>query len=151
MYKLIVNKIFKYQLNVSGFSKINTFFVKVNLFFNIVANSKIKIFSNPTIRITHTFDVLSVKIKEMLTPSINLYLTMVANSKMLIKNSLILELSSDFYFDIKERLRLSTPINLNLSIIANAVVGRFYILGFYDPKTLGSLDNYTLGSMDLDV
>lgn len=151
MYKLIVNRIFKYQLTVSGFSKINTLFLKLNLTSNIIAQSKFKIFSNPTININHSFDVLLVKIKEMLTPTINMSLTVVANSKLLLKNLVTINMVSDLYFDVKEKIKASLPINLNLNIVANAIVGRFYILGFYDPKTLGSLDNYTLGSMDLET
>jgi hypothetical protein len=146
-----VDKIIKYQLTVSGFSKIDTLFLKLIVSIGIVAQSKIKLFSNPRININHTFDVLSVKIREMLTPVVSFSLGVIANSKLLLKNTATITNVFDFYFNIKEKIRLSVSVLLTSTIVANSIVGRFYILGFYDPKTIGSLDSQTLGSMDLEI
>lgn len=149
MYTLILNKIFKYQLMVGGFTKTDSLSFRTNDFFTIIAQWQVRLFTSSIIKINTTMDVLSIKSIEKPTPIINIYqvsISTLGRIRQKLQSTITLPLVLEPLATLKAKL--FSIISFPLNILATAIVGRFYKLVEHDPKTLGEMDVQTLGDLD---
>lgn len=149
MYTLILNKVFKYKLMVSGFTKTDTLSFRTTDFFTIIAQWQSLLYTSAIVKINTTMEVLSVKNIEKPTPIINIYqvsISALSKVRQKIQSVIVLPLIVEALATV--RARLSSIISIPLIVIATAIVGRFYKLVEHDPKTLGEMDIQTLGDLD---
>lgn len=151
MYKLILDKVFRYKMIVEGLTKTNSLFFRSTDIINIIASIKVLLKSNPLIRINMVMDVLSSKVKVRLksTPTITIYpikISALSKIKQKIFPTINIPLNISYLSLLK--VKASSIINLPITIVANAIVGKFYKLVEYDSKTLGDMDILTLRKLD---
>lgn len=149
MYTLILNKVFKYQLILSGFTKTDSLSFRTNDFFTIIAQWQSLLYASAIIKINTTMEVLSVKNIEKPTPIINIYqVSIVTLGKIRQKLESIIFIPIIIEAFAVVRAKLASIIIMPLVIIATPIVGRFYKLVEHDLKTLGEMDVQTLGDLD---
>lgn len=151
MYRLILDRVFRYKMIVEGFTKTDSLFFRSIDIINIIANIKVLLKSKPLIRINMVMDVLSSKVKVKLksTPTITIYpIKISALSKIKQKVFPTINIPLNISYLSKLKVKASSIIAFQITIVANAIVGKFYKLVEHDFKTLGDMDILTLREFD---
>ena len=151
MYKLILDRVFRYKMIVEGVTKTDSLFFRSIDIINIIANIKVLLKSKPLIRINMVMDVLSSKVKVKLksTPTITIYpIKISALSKIKQKVFPTINIPLNISYLSKLKVKASSIIAFQITIVANAIVGKFYKLVEHDFKTLGDMDILTLRELD---
>ena len=151
MYRLILDRVFRYKMIVEGFTKTDSLFFRSIDIINIIANIKVLLKSKPLIRINMVMDVLSSKVKVKLksTPTITIYpIKISALSKIKQKVFPTINIPLNISYLSKLKVKASSIIAFQITIVTNAIVGKFYKLVEHDFKTLGDMDILTLRELD---
>lgn len=150
MYTLILNRIINYKLIITGYSKTDTLTFKTNENISIVVLSLLaKIFGSSQIKIIHNMKILSSKLIQKGQSSINIGIIKISTIvRSIEKINIEINIPIITKFIILLKTKIQTSINIPLSIMATAIVGRFFKLSEYDNLTLGYLDPFTLGELD---
>lgn len=149
MYKLILNKVFKYQLIISGYTKTDSLSFRTTDIINIITALKVYLFTTTTIRINSVMDILSIKTIHKPTPIINLpQFKLTSVSKIRGKISSIINVAIILESLAQVKVKLLSIITFPINIVATAIVGRFYKLAEHDSKTLGDMDVFILRDLD---
>ena len=149
MYTLIVNKIIKYNLIISGFSKTDTLIFRSNEIISIITNFFAISKGFSLVSIPYRMKVLKVSTFQKLTPIIGIGTVRFASlAKLRGKISGIIQISFSSVIFIKEKLRVLLTTALPLNIVATPIVGKFFTLVQHDNQTLGALDPFTLRDLD---
>lgn len=150
MYTLVLNKIFQYKLIVSGYLKINTLSFKTNesISINILAWIA-RMFASTEIKIMHGMNILSSKLIQKISNDLNIgNINIVPTIKSREKISMLFEVPFLLNFLGTLKMKLSSNIFIPLTIVATAILGKFFTLAQHDIFTLGYFDTQTLGDMD---
>lgn len=149
MYTLIVNKIIKYNLIISGFSKTDTLIFRSNEIISIITNLFAISKGLSLVSVPYRMKALKVSIFQKLTPIIDIgTVRFTSLAKLRSKLSIILEIPFSAIISVKARLKILLTILTPLNIVATAIVGKFFKLVEHDPQTLGYLDTFTLRELD---
>jgi len=97
--------------------------------------------------------ISTVKLITKITQSINSkYIKIVYSIKEIMKFIIEINIGNPIFFISKARQKIIMLLsNGFLSIVATAVYAVFYLLGEFDPQTLGTLDTEILGDMDYSL
>lgn len=153
MYTLILNKVLQYKLIVSNFTKIDSLSFKTNENINIfISQIMVRLRLSALINLPTKIIFASTKLKTKLDtilriniPKIFVTIKTREKSNTIISQNLILSAFS------KIKSSGNTVINIYNKLIFNPLIGIFFPLSKYDPKTLSELDNFTLNYMDYEL
>lgn len=149
MYKLILNKTFKYNLMIKGYTKTNSLSFRTTDYISIIAEWKTLRFFNAIIKTPLTLNILVSKLMIKPSATINfIKVPIVALSRIRSKINISLNITMPIKALSKLMSKAYIIISLPIALSWNLIIGRFFPLYEHDVQTLGFLDSKTLGELN---